>query len=548
MVRGPRAMDPNASSRLREHLPAVLASLRQEANTALSELEIGLRRATDDLSTAIADASDPTEGPGYDALARESSRLLEAVRPLLYSVSERMIRALDRALGSALPEEEPWTALRERWEREIRFTQLRVTEYAAGFVEGGGITLALLTELPPDLTCHTGEVAAVTSERLLFLPQRAERGVTDWMGLVQRELEALAGASASSAPAAPQAAPSDEQRLGALLERAASLGVAVRNVPEQPSSAWLDKLEAHLASRAEQRKHKESPAPRASSPQDEADRKARLALLLGAAAELKLKVKDLPESPSWNYLDKMQEKLLELAQKKGKPIPLALVARAEPPPQKPPPQPSPPQPPPQAPTEPATTVAPTPPAPPPRAQRPARKPSQPPEPPRRPVADPAGADIGETEVEPEPDAELQPLRDPAFHRAETYVLPAVSTDPGARPRQAPEIPDPADDEDDAPMGAWLILDDGASGESRWPIGREELSIGRARSNTVQIRNDGGVSRHHATIRMERGRYTLVDHGSTKGTLVNGRKIDGSVTLKGGETIKVSETLFTVRIS
>ncbi len=53
----------------------------------------------------------------------------------------------------------------------------------------------------------------------------------------------------------------------------------------------------------------------------------------------------------------------------------------------------------------------------------------------------------------------------------------------------------------------------------WPLDRERLSIGRARSNDIHL-DDPAVSSHHAAICLISGAAFVEDLGSTNGTLLN----------------------------
>jgi pSer/pThr/pTyr-binding forkhead associated (FHA) protein len=64
-----------------------------------------------------------------------------------------------------------------------------------------------------------------------------------------------------------------------------------------------------------------------------------------------------------------------------------------------------------------------------------------------------------------------------------------------------------------------------------------ISIGRDRDNELVI-EDGYVSREHAEAIFEDGRCILRDSESLHGTIVNGQKITGSVTLRPGDVITV----------
>src|SRR5213075_1790695 len=49
--------------------------------------------------------------------------------------------------------------------------------------------------------------------------------------------------------------------------------------------------------------------------------------------------------------------------------------------------------------------------------------------------------------------------------------------------------------------------------------------------------DLDVSGRHAEIRGSAGSYTITDVGSTNGTYVNGKKVDGTVTLHDGDRVQ-----------
>src|SRR4051812_6757191 len=62
-----------------------------------------------------------------------------------------------------------------------------------------------------------------------------------------------------------------------------------------------------------------------------------------------------------------------------------------------------------------------------------------------------------------------------------------------------------------------------------------VAIGRSPDSDFVI-DDRTVSRHHATIRHESELWILVDLGSTNGTRVNGRRIDGRAVIKPGDEL------------
>lgn len=70
-----------------------------------------------------------------------------------------------------------------------------------------------------------------------------------------------------------------------------------------------------------------------------------------------------------------------------------------------------------------------------------------------------------------------------------------------------------------------------------------VSIGRHPECQLNLRMDD-VSRRHAELRFEDGRYTIQDLGSTNGTFVNGRLTQGSHVLSPGDHIEVGESSIT----
>jgi hypothetical protein len=67
----------------------------------------------------------------------------------------------------------------------------------------------------------------------------------------------------------------------------------------------------------------------------------------------------------------------------------------------------------------------------------------------------------------------------------------------------------------------VVLDDSGAPREHISITRAPITIGRLSSNDVVL-SDPNVSRRHAELRRDAGRWVLVDLGSTNGTLVNGK--------------------------
>ncbi|MEJ2733945.1 MAG: FHA domain-containing protein [Anaerolineae bacterium] len=81
----------------------------------------------------------------------------------------------------------------------------------------------------------------------------------------------------------------------------------------------------------------------------------------------------------------------------------------------------------------------------------------------------------------------------------------------------------------------------------FPLGFEPVSIGRHGDNEV-ILPDPQVSRHHAEILMQGGRWVVADLGSANGTFVNGQQLTGPQVLNHGDLLRVGQTQFRVEIA
>ena len=92
-----------------------------------------------------------------------------------------------------------------------------------------------------------------------------------------------------------------------------------------------------------------------------------------------------------------------------------------------------------------------------------------------------------------------------------------------------------------PLGKRLSLAilDGPDAGSVFRIERPRVSIGR--SNADLTLNDSEASRQHAAIEVHDNSYTLVDLGSTNGTLFEGSKIEGPVALNDKSEFQVGTT-------
>jgi pSer/pThr/pTyr-binding forkhead associated (FHA) protein len=78
----------------------------------------------------------------------------------------------------------------------------------------------------------------------------------------------------------------------------------------------------------------------------------------------------------------------------------------------------------------------------------------------------------------------------------------------------------------------LVATDG----STFDLPEGETTVGREFGNGLVVPSDT-VSRRHATLQKSGLMVTVVDHGSTNGTWVNGMKVGATVTLNPGDQLR-----------
>jgi hypothetical protein len=82
----------------------------------------------------------------------------------------------------------------------------------------------------------------------------------------------------------------------------------------------------------------------------------------------------------------------------------------------------------------------------------------------------------------------------------------------------------------------LLLLDG----KRLVVGPAGVTLGRSRQADVVL-DDANVSRQHAEVRPRGGSWVLTDLGSTNGSRINGRRVEGSEVIKPGDEIELGST-------
>ena len=90
----------------------------------------------------------------------------------------------------------------------------------------------------------------------------------------------------------------------------------------------------------------------------------------------------------------------------------------------------------------------------------------------------------------------------------------------------------------------LIMRSGPTPGASFILEGDQLTIGRDATNEITI-NDAEISRRHARLTFQGGKYVLEDLGSTNGTFVNGQRLAGPRVLKAGEVVQFGEQIMLV---
>lgn len=128
------------------------------------------------------------------------------------------------------------------------------------------------------------------------------------------------------------------------------------------------------------------------------------------------------------------------------------------------------------------------------------------------------------------------------------AVPAASPSrPPARPSQNPASSAPA------PLYKRQPTPSSVQGQSvldidgqRYSLNAQSIILGRSTDADILI-DDTGVSRKHLEIRTQGTATTAVDLGSTNGSYVDGRRVNGTAPLHDGSTITMGHTQITFRI-
>lgn len=80
----------------------------------------------------------------------------------------------------------------------------------------------------------------------------------------------------------------------------------------------------------------------------------------------------------------------------------------------------------------------------------------------------------------------------------------------------------------------------------FPLSQAPVTVGRQADNTIVLA-DPQASRHHAAVTWQAGAFVVQDMGSANGTFVNNQRIAGPRSLRDGDSIRMGNTIFDVRL-
>jgi hypothetical protein len=104
---------------------------------------------------------------------------------------------------------------------------------------------------------------------------------------------------------------------------------------------------------------------------------------------------------------------------------------------------------------------------------------------------------------------------------------------------AERVSEPLEERGRARAQTPLLLIDG----KRVVISPGGATIGRGRASDIVL-DDPNVSRQHAEIRPRGGSWVITDLGSTNGSELNGRRLEGSEVLRSGDEIELGASMMT----
>ncbi len=87
----------------------------------------------------------------------------------------------------------------------------------------------------------------------------------------------------------------------------------------------------------------------------------------------------------------------------------------------------------------------------------------------------------------------------------------------------------------------FVMRSGPTPGATFSLEGDQLIIGRDTASNIAI-NDAEVSRKHARMTFQGGKYVIEDLGSTNGTFVNGQRLASPAVLKSGDVVSLGEQI------
>ena len=127
--------------------------------------------------------------------------------------------------------------------------------------------------------------------------------------------------------------------------------------------------------------------------------------------------------------------------------------------------------------------------------------------------------------------------------APAAAFPAAAPAPSAHPAAPPS--GPGGETPSTANANRQVLTTGPKAGAEFPLGRDEITIGRSSDSAIIIRDDY-TSTHHARLMLWNGRWMIQDLDSTNGTFLNGSRVTVPTPIPLGATVKVGATTFELR--
>lgn len=146
-------------------------------------------------------------------------------------------------------------------------------------------------------------------------------------------------------------------------------------------------------------------------------------------------------------------------------------------------------------------------------------------------------------LQPESAAAAAPVAASAFPSSPVSASAAAPT---AAVAHAPAVPGGGNGELASSDNATrLVITSGTKSGAEFPLGHDEITIGRSSDSAIIIRDDY-TSTHHARLMQWNGRWMIQDLDSTNGTFLNGSRVTVPTPIPLGATVKVGATTFELR--